>query len=224
MRPLCFGYVGVRAGEQEHVVGFVRHGGEHLLAVDHPLVTIARPPASAPPRRRSRHRARCSRGSQRIAGEHPRHDRAAAADRSHGARASPPRSKRCPCCRPARPALYSSCMSAVISTGCDLGRRPPSASRQRGSRGPRSPCAIRRRASCPSVRSLDDVVGEVLVEEVRAPRIGGLLTPDRAGGRVPCAHCPRDVARSRAVAASGHRAQLPCLGPPARTAARRTRA
>ena len=47
MRPLCFGDVGVGAGQQEHVVGDVGVGREHLLAVDDPLVAVADGAASA---------------------------------------------------------------------------------------------------------------------------------------------------------------------------------
>ena len=44
--PLCFGRVGVGAGEQEDVVGEVAGRRPDLLAVDHPFVAVERGPAA----------------------------------------------------------------------------------------------------------------------------------------------------------------------------------
>ena len=61
--PLCFGRVGVGAGEHEDVVGEVAGRRPDLLAVEHPLVAVELGPAARGCRGRSRRWARSSPGT-----------------------------------------------------------------------------------------------------------------------------------------------------------------
>ena len=217
--------LGIGAGQQEDVVRLVRHRREHLLPVDHPLVAVRAPPASARRRRPTPRRARCSRGSTM-------HRRRGCGGRSscvgrrcRGERASPPPSTRCPCRRRARPAPYSSCISAVISTGLRPGRRPRRASRRRGSRV--SAIARCNAASC----IVPDACARSMMSSVRCSSrkartsVGTPRSPGRGDGRVrerPLPH-RRSAISSRSLSGVTERElATPSLG--GRTAARRTRA